>query len=91
MKKWLIPILITSLVMFSACSPQGKSAEDKESQKTIIYQSEKGPVEVPADPKRVVVLSSFAGNVMALDVHLVGVDSWSKMNPRWKKTVERGI
>lgn len=74
--------------MFSACSPQGKSAEDKESPKTIIYQSEKGPVEVPADPKRVVVLSSFAGNVMALDVHLVGVDSWSKMNPRWKKQLK---
>lgn len=40
-------------------------------------------VEVPANPKRVVVLSSFAGNVMSLGVNLVGVDSWSKQNPRF--------
>lgn len=52
---------------------------------TITYQSENGPVEVPADPQRVLVLSSFAGNVMALDVNLVGVDSWSKMNPNFKE------
>ncbi len=40
-------------------------------------------IEVPANPKRVVVLSSFAGNVMSLGVNLVGVDSWSKQNPRF--------
>ncbi|MFM1654221.1 iron-hydroxamate ABC transporter substrate-binding protein [Brevibacillus sp. B_LB10_24] len=51
---------------------------------TITYQSENGPIEVPANPQRVVVLSSFAGNVMALHVNLVGVDSWSKMNPRFQ-------
>lgn len=50
---------------------------------TITYQSENGPVEVPANPQRVVVLSSFAGNVMSLGVNLVGVDSWSKLNPRY--------
>lgn len=50
---------------------------------TITYQSENGKVKVPANPKRVVVLSSFAGNVMSLGVNLVGVDSWSKQNPRF--------
>ncbi|MBW7475669.1 iron-hydroxamate ABC transporter substrate-binding protein [Paenibacillus oenotherae] len=50
---------------------------------TITYQSESGPVEVPANPQRVVMLSSFAGNVMALNVNLVGVDNWSKLNPRF--------
>ncbi|HZG87499.1 iron-hydroxamate ABC transporter substrate-binding protein [Paenibacillus sp.] len=50
---------------------------------TITYQSENGPVEVPANPQRVVVLSSFAGNVMALGVDVVGADSWSKNNPRF--------
>jgi len=39
---------------------------------------------VPAHPKRVVVLASYAGNVMSLGVNLVGVDSWSKMNPNFK-------
>ncbi|MFZ0076211.1 MAG: iron-hydroxamate ABC transporter substrate-binding protein, partial [Exiguobacterium undae] len=57
------------------------SADTKK--ETITYKSEKGDVEVPADPKRVVVLAGFAGNVMALDVPLVGVDSWSKSNPKF--------
>ena len=30
----------------------------------------------------------YAGNVMALDVNLVGVDSWSKMNPRFDKKLK---
>ncbi|WNC12909.1 iron-hydroxamate ABC transporter substrate-binding protein [Brevibacillus brevis] len=50
----------------------------------VTYQAETGPIEVPAEPKRVVVLSSFTGNVLALHVNLVGVDSWSKMNPRFQ-------
>src|SRR5690606_30566842 len=52
---------------------------------TITYESETGPVEVPADPQRVLVLSTYTGNVMALDVPLVGVDSWSKSNPRFEE------
>ncbi|CAM3653083.1 iron-hydroxamate ABC transporter substrate-binding protein [Cohnella lubricantis] len=50
---------------------------------TITYQSQTGPVEVPANPQRVVVLSSYVGDVISLGVNLVGVDSWSKMNTRW--------
>ncbi|MBB6672038.1 iron-hydroxamate ABC transporter substrate-binding protein [Cohnella nanjingensis] len=66
----------------SASSPASPEASQKSG--TITYQSESGPVEVPADPKRVVVLSSYTGNVMSLGVPLVGVDSWSKMNPEFQ-------
>lgn len=52
-------------------------------EETITYESENGPVEVPANPERVVVLSTFTGNVLAMDVNLVGVDSWSKNNPNY--------
>ncbi|KAB2333092.1 iron-hydroxamate ABC transporter substrate-binding protein [Cytobacillus depressus] len=88
MKKIFIPFLLLCVLMISACSSkteQQKSAPktDEKKTETITYQSENGPVEAPAHPKRVIVLSSFAGNVMALDVNLVGVDSWSKMNPRF--------
>ncbi|SFE82302.1 iron complex transport system substrate-binding protein [Paenibacillus algorifonticola] len=55
---------------------------------TITYQSEQGPVEVPANPQRVIVLSSYAGNVMALGVNLVGVDDWSKMNPNFEEKLK---
>jgi len=78
------------VLVLSACGGEKKqenTGEKKEEDKpqTITYESENGPVEVPADPERVIVLSSFAGNVMALDVPIVGVDSWSKMNPRFEK------
>ncbi|MFD2614391.1 iron-hydroxamate ABC transporter substrate-binding protein [Paenibacillus gansuensis] len=64
-------------------SSKTEPAADTAKSGTIVYQSENGPVDVPANPQRVVVLSSFAGNVMSLNVPLVGVDSWSKMNPRY--------
>lgn len=41
-------------------------------------------MKVPAHPKRVVVLASLAGNVMSLNVPIVGVDAWSKDNPKFK-------
>ena len=91
MKKLVMPFLLMLVLILSACgggeTTTEKSSEKKENDKTetITYQSESGPVEVPANPERVIVLSSFAGNVMALDVDIVGVDSWSKMNPRFEK------
>ncbi|WP_335870960.1 iron-hydroxamate ABC transporter substrate-binding protein [Bacillus sp. 2205SS5-2] len=91
MKKLLIPFILLLLVV-SACgndSTNGTSSNTKNAApETITYQSENGPIEVPADPERVLVLSSFAGNVMALDVNLVGVDSWSKMNPRFDEQLK---
>ncbi|MCG7408272.1 iron-hydroxamate ABC transporter substrate-binding protein [Paenibacillus sp. ACRRX] len=95
MKKVLIPFLLLCVFMISACG-SNQPAEKKEEAAApaesksgkITYQSENGPVEVPADPKRVIVLSTFAGNVMALNVNLVGVDSWSKMNPRFDTTLK---
>ncbi|SDZ80558.1 iron complex transport system substrate-binding protein [Thalassobacillus cyri] len=96
MKKILMPILLLFVLILSACgSTSGETASgEKESDKendqpeTITYESENGPVEVPANPERVVVLSSYAGNVMALDVNLVGVDSWSKMNPKFEEELQ---
>lgn len=89
MKKLLLPVLLILVLALSACGakPQNnadqESASDNKQPSTITYPSESGPVEVPANPQRVIVLSTFAGNVMALNVNLVGVDSWSKKNPRF--------
>lgn len=94
MKKAFILVAAAILLVLGACSSQsaddkkGTKAKEKESNDTITYQSENGPVKVPAHPKRVVVLSSFAGNVMQLNVNLVGVDSWSKMNPRFDQQLK---
>ncbi|WP_027410297.1 iron-hydroxamate ABC transporter substrate-binding protein [Anoxybacteroides tepidamans] len=93
MKKIWFPLMLLLVLIISACG--NHSAENKEGSSTkekssemITYQSENGPIKVPAHPKRVVVLSSFAGDVMALNVKLVGVDSWSKMNPRFQKQLK---
>lgn len=89
MKKYLIPFLLLAILLLAACGneksneAEAKSTEGKA--ETITYESENGPVEVPADPQRVIVLSTYAGDVMALDVPLVGVDAWSKNNPRFDK------
>lgn len=90
MKRFLIPFLLLIMLLISGCgSDTTEKKKDSTSaakkSETITYESENGPVEVPANPQRVVVLSSFTGNVMALDVNLVGVDSWSKMNPRFEE------
>ncbi|HDR4765355.1 TPA: iron-hydroxamate ABC transporter substrate-binding protein [Bacillus thuringiensis] len=91
MKKLFISLTVLFVLVMSACSNSStdkkNDAKGSKSEK-ITYQSENGKVEVPANPKRVVVLSSFAGNVMSLGVNLVGVDSWSKQNPRFESKLK---
>ncbi|GGH31328.1 iron-hydroxamate ABC transporter substrate-binding protein [Paenibacillus segetis] len=103
MKKLFIPFMLLLVLVVSACSsntakPEGNkdnnaptATENNTASGTITYQSENGPIEVPANPQRVVVLSSYAGNVMSLGVNLVGVDSWSKMNPRFEDKLKDAV
>ncbi|GIP25609.1 hypothetical protein J23TS9_07390 [Paenibacillus sp. J23TS9] len=95
MKKALLPLLLCFILILSACGKQ--SSDDKgaapdsaadHGDKTITYQSEDGPVEVPDHPERVIVLSTYAGNVISLGVTLVGVDVWSKKSPIFEKDLK---
>ncbi|MGR6337494.1 iron-hydroxamate ABC transporter substrate-binding protein [Priestia megaterium] len=93
MKKLLLPFMLIFILLISACSSgstesKNDSSKGNSGSEIITYQSEDGPVKVPANPKRVVVLGSYAGNVMSLGVNIVGVDSWSKMNPRFEKKLK---
>ncbi|MEN2767452.1 iron-hydroxamate ABC transporter substrate-binding protein [Ornithinibacillus xuwenensis] len=91
MKKILLLILLCLLLLVAACSNKetsSKDGADNHSDETITYESETGPVEVPANPERVVVLSSYAGDLIKLGVNIVGVDSWSAMNPNFEDTLE---
>ncbi|MFC5402586.1 iron-hydroxamate ABC transporter substrate-binding protein [Cohnella soli] len=88
MRSRLFPILmvLSLAIVLGACGSKNNNADG--GVKTITYESQTGPVEVPADPQRVVVLSSYAGDVLSLGVNLVGVDSWSKMNPRFEEKLK---
>lgn len=93
MKKLLLPIFLILLLIISACSNSSSSETENETNKeeepkTFTYESETGPVEVPTNPQRVVMLSGFTGNVIDLDVNLVGVDVWSKNNPTFKEELK---
>ena len=92
MKKWILPFMLLSLLLISACSSTSSTEKEndtkKEESETYTYESETGPVEVPKDPQRVVMLSGFTGNVIELDVNLVGVDVWSKTNPTFEKELK---
>ncbi|RKD30505.1 iron-hydroxamate ABC transporter substrate-binding protein [Thermohalobacter berrensis] len=102
MKKIIILALIVFALITSACSNETitneTSSNDKPSNTesnelhTITYESENGPIEVPADPQRIVVLNSFvSGSVMAFDEDIVGVDTWTKGNPRYEKYIEDAV
>lgn len=92
MKKLLIPFLLLLTLIISACGNEESATKDsgstKKESETITYQAETGPIEVPADPKRVVMLSGYTGNVLDLGVNVVGVDTWSKNNPTFKEKLK---
>jgi iron complex transport system substrate-binding protein len=93
MKKLLLPFILILVLMISACSnnstdKKASVSKNDEQPETITYQSETGPVEVPSNPKRVVLLSGFTGNVISLGVNVVGVDVWSKNNPTFKEELK---
>jgi iron complex transport system substrate-binding protein len=94
MKKLLPAFILLAALIISACGNTDSTKEkdqaapeDKKSE-TITYQSENGPIEVPADPQRVILLSGFTGNVIDLGVNVVGVDVWSKNNPTFEKEMK---
>jgi len=89
MKKFLIPFILVLALIISACGKQAaEQSAGGESKKInnemITYQSENGPIKVPAHPKRVVLLSGYAGDLLSLGVNIVGVEEWSKKSPLFK-------
>ncbi|SEN36761.1 iron complex transport system substrate-binding protein [Mesobacillus persicus] len=95
MKKLLLPFMLLLVLIISACgqkeaaTDQPENTEPKEeTPEFITYESETGPIEVPADPQRVILLSGFTGNVIDLGVNVVGVDVWSKNNPTFAEELK---
>lgn len=94
MKKVIVPFILLLLLVISACSNETpsdgkkKATSNEEISEFITYQAETGPIEVPAHPQRVIMLSGFTGNVLQLGVNVVGVDTWSKNNPTFQEELK---
>lgn len=69
----------------AAATETAETTESTEPAKTgtVTYESETGPVEIPASPQRIVALTN-APNVLSLGGTLVGVDEWTEKNPLFK-------
>ncbi len=92
MKKWLLPMFMMVVLVLAACgSKKDEGSKEESSTETITYQSETGPIEVPAHPKRVVVLSSFVGDLLQLGVNVVGVDAWAADNPNFQEDIKNAM
>lgn len=93
-KLLLLPFILLAALIISACGStettkeKDQAAPEEKKSGTITYQSENGPIEVPADPQRVILLSGFTGNVIDLGVNVVGADVWSKTNPTFEKEMK---
>jgi len=84
-----MPLLIVFMLIMAACGSNNNSntnANNTTQQEVsttsepefVTYESENGPIKVPANPQRVVMLSSgYVGNVLALGIPVVGVDNWA--------------
>lgn len=88
MKKQFIACLLLFAFVLSACGTNETAKPEQETKtETITYQSENGPVEVPANPSRIIALSN-APNVVSLGGNIVGVDKWTNMNPLFQKKLK---
>ncbi|MGO4886336.1 iron-hydroxamate ABC transporter substrate-binding protein [Anaerobacillus sp. MEB173] len=93
-KKLFLPFMLVLVLIISACSngtttsTEENAPTDEGNSDTITYESENGPVEVPADPQRVILLSGFTGNVLSLGVNVVGVDVWSKNSATFEQELK---
>lgn len=77
------------MVILSACKTDNASTSGKESKeesaKTRIYKSDKGDIELPANPIRVVVADQdYVGEVPALGITPVGASDWIFETPYYK-------
>lgn len=92
MKKWILFLVAALMVVLTACGNEdsasnepAKEKDDKKASDTITYEAESGPIKVPSDPQRVVILSGYVGDMLELGINVVGMDSWSFDHPDFAK------
>ncbi|MCQ4085319.1 iron-hydroxamate ABC transporter substrate-binding protein [Saccharibacillus sp. JS10] len=89
---WLAALMLVLVLVMSACGNSATTTETgaeanaeqpataEATSGTVTYESETGPIEIPANPTKIVALTN-APNVLSLGVTPVGVDEWTGANP----------
>lgn len=80
MKNLFLFLTVSILAVVNVACSNSTETESGTEKNMVTYESERGPVEVPEDPERIVALTN-GPNVHALDVDMVGVDQFTKDNP----------
>lgn len=75
-------IFIISILVISGCSISDKGQTNST---MVTYKMKNGEeVKVPKNPKRIVVLGRYTGDILKFKGNIVGVDQYSKNNPLFK-------
>lgn len=84
---FLAGLMMLGLIMVSGCGSEEKKESATETF-TYTYKNLKGEKvevkDVPKNPKRIVVLGRYAGDVLNFGGKIVGVDTYSKQDPLFK-------
>ena len=93
-KSILFMISLTALLLvLSACGKDTEESDEKTDDKnsneeTFIFKAENGDIEVPKNPKRIVVNDNYVGFLLALGVTPVGTSEYAFGNPYYEGMLE---
>ena len=95
MKKSMLFIISLSalLLVLSGCGKDTEQSDEKTGDKdnkeeTFIFKAENGDIEVPKNPKRIVVNDNYVGFLLALDITPVGTSEYAFGNPYYEGMLE---
>ncbi len=93
MKKRFFILFIIGCIAFPVMGGgQQESSINEDIDKTFVYSSELGDIELPKNPQRVVVLNAFvAGSIFKLYGDVVGHEKWTSVNPLFAEYMENSL
>lgn len=85
---FLVVVLVFSILVVGCTKTD--SSDSSASGETRIYQSESGPIKIPAKPKRIAMLSAtYAGNLLKLGITPIAVNEWPKKNKFYEGKLDK--
>ena len=91
-QSFIATLLVCFSLLLTGCATdqaETQSKNDSTSSQTYMYKGANGEVEIPKQPKRVIVLADqLVGHILALDVPIVGLSELALQNPYFADKVD---